>query len=63
MKKTFIKHGNQAKVDKDCPQQINKSFYTNTITCNKTLPDGSVENVSEENAEFAKEEVDQIRLS
>ena len=62
MDNSFVKHGNQAKVT-ETPQQINGKFYTNTITSNKTLPDGSVVNVLEDNAEFAKKEVDNIRLS
>ena len=62
MKKEFIKHGNKAKVNL-YSKQFNGEFYTNTITCNKTLADGSVVNVLEDNAEFAKDEVDNIRLS
>ncbi len=42
---------------------LNGEYYTNVITCNKTLCDGSVVNVLEDNAEFAKKEVDNIRLS
>ncbi len=63
MKKRLIKHGNFAKADGKHPKQINGKYYTNIITCNKTLPDGSVVNVSEENAEIAREEIDNIRLS
>ena len=63
MEKRFIKHGNKAKADPDDPKQINGSYYTNIITCNKTLPDGSVVNVLEDNAETARKEVDNIRLS
>ena len=37
--------------------------YTNTITCNKTLANGDIVNVLEDNAEFAKDQVDNIRLS
>jgi len=62
MNKTFIKHGNQAKVSTKS-KQLNGKFYTNTITCNETLSDGSVVNVLEDNAEFAREEVNNIRLS
>ena len=62
MKKNFIKHGNLAKV-KSHSEQLNGKFCTNVITCNKTLPDGSVVNVLEDNAEFAREEVNNIRLS
>ena len=63
MEKRLIKHGNKAKVDPEHPQQINGKYYTSIITCNKTLPDGSVVNVLEDNAEMAREEVDNIRLS
>ena len=63
MEKRLIKHGNNAMVDPEHPQQINGKYYTNIITCNKTLPDGSVVNVLEDNAEMAREEVDNIRLS
>ena len=42
---------------------IKGRYYTNTITCNKTLASGEVVNVLEDNAEFAKDEVDNIRLS
>ncbi|MCH5194899.1 MAG: hypothetical protein J1F11_13140 [Oscillospiraceae bacterium] len=63
MEKRLIKHGNQAKADPEHPQQINGMYCTNIITCNKTLPDGSVVNVLEDNAEMAREEVDNIRLS
>ena len=63
MSKDFIKHGNKARVDPNDPKQINGKYYTNIITCNKTLPDGSVVNVLEDNAEMAREEVDNIRLS
>ena len=58
----FTKHGNQAKVGVKS-KQLNGKFYTNTITCNKTLADGSVVNVLEDNAEFAREEINNIRLS
>ena len=63
MKKPFIKHGNNARVDPNDPKQINGGYCTNIITCNKTLPDGSVVNVLEDNAETARNEVDNIRLS
>lgn len=63
MEKRLIKHGNYAKVDPKNPQQINGKYYTSVITCNKTLPDGSVVNVLEDNAELARKEVDNIRLS
>lgn len=62
MKNTFIRHGNKAKISEKS-KQINGKFYTNVITCNKTLSDGSVVNVLEDNAEFAREEVNNIRLS
>lgn len=60
MKKIFKKHGNKATSELN---QLNGRYYTNVITCNKTLSDGSVINVLEDNAEFAKKEVDNIRLS
>ena len=63
MKKKLIKHGNYAKVNPKQPNQINGKYYTNVITCNKTLSDGSVVNVLEDNAEFALNEIDNIRLS
>ena len=62
MGKNFIKHGNRAKITTKS-KQLNGAFSTNTITCNKTLSDGNVVNVLEDNAEFAREEVDNIRLS
>lgn len=62
MSDKFTKHGNKAKVSVKS-KQLNGRFYTNAITCNKTLPDGSVVNVLEDNAEFAREEVNNIRLS
>lgn len=37
-------------------------FLTNIITCNRTLPDGSVENLLPSNAEIARERVDNIKL-
>lgn len=37
-------------------------FLTNIITCNKTLPDGSVENLLPSNAETARERVNNIKL-
>lgn len=63
MAKRLIKHGNSARVDPKNPQQINGKYYTSIITDNKTLPDGSVVNVLEDNAETARKEVDNIRLS
>lgn len=63
MEKRLIKHGNSARVDLENPQQINGKYYTSIITDNKTLPDGSVVNVLEDNAETARKEVDNIRLS
>ena len=36
MKNTFIRHGNKAKISEKS-KQINGKFYTNVITCNKTL--------------------------
>jgi len=60
MKKIFKKLGNKAASELN---QLNGRYYTNVITCNKTLSDGSVINVLEDNAEFAKKEVDNIRLS
>ncbi len=63
MKKKLIKHGNYAKVNPKQPNQINGKYYTNVITCNKTLSDGSVVNVLEDNAEFALNEINNIRLS
>lgn len=57
MKKRMIK--NTEKYD----NQLKGKFYTNTITCNKTLPDGSVVNVLEDNAEFIRDEINNIRLS
>lgn len=36
MKKNLIKHGNKAKVTVKS-EQLNGKFYTNIITCNKTL--------------------------
>lgn len=63
MKEKFIKHGNSARVDPNAPKQINGKYYTSIITDNKTLPDGSVVNVLEDNAETARKEVDSIRLS
>ncbi|MBD5141942.1 MAG: hypothetical protein HDT25_11125 [Ruminococcus sp.] len=63
MEEKFIKHGNSARVDPKNPQQINGKYYTSIITDNKTLPDGSVVNVLEDNAETARKEVDSIRLS
>ena len=62
-KKRLIKHGNYARIDVNNPKQINGQYYTNIITCNETLPDGSVVNVLEDNAETARKEVDNIRLS
>ncbi len=43
--------------------QLKGKFYTNTITCNKILSDGSVVNVLEDNAEFIRDETNNIRLS
>lgn len=63
MEKRLIKHGNSARVDPNKPEQINGKYYTSVITCNKTLPDGSVVNVLEDNAETARKEADNIRLS
>lgn len=63
MKERLIKHGNLAKIDPERPQQINGKYYTSVITCNKTLADGSVVNISDENAELARKEADNIRLS
>lgn len=63
MKKRLIKHGNQARIDSQNPQQLNGKYYTNIITCNKTLADGSVVNILEDNAELARDEVNNIRLS
>lgn len=63
MKKKLILHGNHARVDPKNPLQINGRYYTSIITCNKTLTDGSVVNVLEDNAELARKEVDNIRLS
>ncbi|MGN0587775.1 MAG: hypothetical protein ACI4JF_10855 [Oscillospiraceae bacterium] len=37
-------------------------FLTNIITCNRTLPDGNVENLLESNAELAREHADNIKL-
>jgi len=61
--KHLIKHGNKARVNPQKPRQINGKYYTNVITYNKTLADGSVVNASEENAEQAREECNMIRLS
>ncbi len=63
MKERLIKHGNQAKVNPKYPNQINGKYYTNVITYNKTLSDGSVVNVFEDNAEIARDEANDIRLS
>ena len=63
MSENFIKHGNNARVDPNDPKQVNGGYYTSVITCNKTLPDGSVVNVLDDNAEMARKEVDNIRLS
>lgn len=63
MWKNLILHGNHARVDPKNPKQINGRYYTSIITCNKTLSDGSVINVLEDNAELARKEVDNIRLS
>lgn len=63
MKNKLIKHGNQAKTNPKHSNQINGKNYTNVITCNKTLSDGSVVNVLEDNAEFARNEINDIRLS
>lgn len=62
MKSRLIKHGNKAKVINE-GKQLNGKFYTNIITCNKTLSDGSVVNVLEDNAEVARDEINDIRLS
>ncbi len=59
----LIKHGNKARVDPKNPKQLNGKFYTNTITYNKTLADGSVVLASEDNAEQARTDGDRIRLS
>lgn len=37
-------------------------YYTNIITNNKTLPDGTVVNENVSNAEYARKRVDEIRL-
>ena len=37
-------------------------FLTNIITCNRTLPDGTVENLLESNAELARERANNIKL-
>lgn len=58
--KKLIKHGNQAKSE---GMQLNGKYYTNAITFNKTLPDGSIINALEDNAEFIREESNNIRLS
>ncbi len=63
MYRDLIKHGNYAQIDVNNPQQINGKYYTNIITDNVTLPDGSVVNAHEENAAIARKEVDNIRLS
>lgn len=62
MENKLIKYGNKAKVNAKS-KQLNSKFYTNVITCNKTLSDGSVVNVLEDNAEFARNEINDIRLS
>ncbi len=62
MKNKLIKHGNMAKIAAT-PNQLNGKYYTNIITCNKTLSDGSIVNVLEDNAEIARNEINDIRLS
>ncbi len=47
------RYGNHARVNPDRPYQINGAFSTNCITCNHTNPDGTVENVLEDNAYLA----------
>lgn len=63
IKKPLTKNGNSARIDPSKPGQINGKYYTNTITYNKTLADGSVVLASEGNAEQAREDANIIRLS
>lgn len=44
------------------PDEVSSVFLTNIITCNKTNPDGTVVNVREDNAEYARERANSIKL-
>ena len=42
--------------------EVSSVFLTNIITCNKTNPDGTVVNIREDNAEYARERANGIKL-
>lgn len=49
----------------EAPEKIIKitgAFYTNTITDNKTTPDGNVKNAHKDNAVYGRETSEIIRL-
>lgn len=43
-------------------KRITGAFYTNTITDNKTTPDGNVKNAHKDNAVYGRETSEIIRL-
>lgn len=43
-------------------KKITGAFYTNTITDNKTTPDGNVKNAHKDNAVYGRETSEIIRL-
>ncbi len=51
-----VKHGNNARVSPEKPDEIIGRFTTNIITDNETGSDGNVTNVLEDNAAFARRE-------
>ncbi|NMA80095.1 MAG: hypothetical protein GX967_05560 [Clostridiales bacterium] len=57
--KVVLEGNNTVKVN---TKPITPLYSTNPITQSKTLPDGNVENISEDNADLARRRVDNIRL-
>lgn len=57
--KVFLEGNNTKKINS---KPITPLYTTNPITQSKTLPDGNVKNISEENADLARCRVDNIRL-
>lgn len=43
-------------------KKVTGAFYTNTITDNKTTPDGNVKNAHKDNAVYGRETSEIIRL-